>query len=308
MKWYLITRDTPSFTDYYPTHSLARALNAEVIRYNQLNTLPEDFFDGKTVILQMMFVDDNCSKWLPHLNSIYKAKNLFVEIDGDNRLTTPHEYDFITKKFGFISTIPGTIIWEASPKFKPFLSTQNTIQLRAYDSIFQTLGNSKSVDVLGYIHKDCTQNAYLTLTLLHELSKGYNVRCLVRNKEIFDFYKKRVSFPLVYSPIPLKESRPLFRNELSKAKVFLDLTHRYTMGRNIYEALYKECIAVGSGTYGASHVLFPRFTVDELDFEYIINLCKAGVRLYEGCILDSLEDAKSCSIESFVEDLKKEIK
>ena len=85
---------------------------------------------------------------------------------------------------------------------------------------------------------------------------------MILNKELFNFYKDKLDFPIITNSTKFsKASIHRFEHLMSRSKVYIDLSHRLTTGRAVYDAAFRGTFFVGTNTYGATDVLFPEYSL-----------------------------------------------
>lgn len=281
--WVAISREN-SGERFYPAHVVGNALRGKRLTYQEAAAQPLKFWNGKCVFLHLIWKGDCWNVWGKFYKNIGKrAKKLWFEFDADNHMNNFHSLDSF--KFGLLFLYKGlsntspNFIWELPMEFNPFMGKVNRVPLRIYQRSREKPLVKKDIDILGFIDRG-NKNIAPTFQLMENLNKRFNVQVVVIDGRVFKRYSGNIRVPLVRNTKFTGGAENKWHNLLSRSKVMVDLTTRFTTGRVVYEALFDNALCVCPTSYGTSRFLFPEFTVDPfmLDMKHIYNTCVTAVK------------------------------
>lgn len=283
--WVIVTKNK-SGGDFYPIHQLRKKLEAKVITYLELSNTSDMYWKNKDVIFHLVWANNFPTLWRPHYNRIAKNANSFIfEFDADTHMNKFESLDVASWGDPFlfhheIVRVSSNFIWELPNSFNPFIVDTNRIELNLYEKSLVRTKKEKTIDVLGFVDVN-NSNLTLTLRTLEVLSKnGYSVKC-IRLSDKYSIAYKNLPFEIIRNSKFNSKGQNVFHSYLDKSKVYLDLTTRITAGRNLYEALFSNCIPIASSTYGASKLGISIDTLNNLNLQDIYSKCVDSVKNYE---------------------------
>lgn len=286
MSWVIVTKDASS-RKFYPIDVLAANLpNSTRLSYTDAKTKPNSFWKGKKVLFHMTWAGKYLRIWQPYYRKIIPhARQFWIEFDADRHMNRLQNIDRsmgqLLSMYNRLYKHSNRFLWELPSTFNPFVGESVRIPMGIYEPHREVRLTSKKRDIkfLGLIDQS-GYNAANTLRLLSALAPKYNVKCIIIGSREYKLYTKK---PLGFEIIKNDKNEPgqrKFFELLDRTKVYIDLSHRITLGRNVYEALFHGALSICPTTYGASELLFPDLAVDPL----LIDLTK----IYDKCV-DTVE-------------------
>jgi hypothetical protein len=252
-------------------------MDAKYVNYLEAQDID---FTGANVILHAVWKLDQYNAWKNLPERLAKqAKNFWVEFDADNHLDRLYQLDppknqarFFHKTFEHCDKF----IWEQPMFYNPFARPIERIPLRCYHKQFEKpIPAIKDIDFFTCIDTD--KNIIETIELFTELyESGYTVSLMILNQERFNFYRDRLDFPIITNATKFSRgSVQRFEHLMGRSKVYVDLAHRLTTGRAVYDAAFVGTYFVGTDTYGATNQLFPEFELSTypVDLYRTLNTC-----------------------------------
>ena len=293
MDWITISKDGKG-DRFYPIHQIRQALGATGLTYKEAAQRNRSDFNAANVYFQMCWAREYMELWYTYYKEIAeRAKNFWIEFDADgwmnelSRFDTTHSF---RPPFAFwkdVVEVGDQIVWECNPEYLPWKNA-NPINIKLYDEKWQKPVKSKPFDFLFLVDAGA-QNAALTMKVAEDLAKTYKVHAIINHKGFYNAYKDHVNFTVHYNGKWEKKHEDYFHQLLDASKVYVELSYRNTLGRNIYEALFHNCICVVPENYGAAQ-LFRKYTVQTHmpNYDSVVDACKRarkdvdvlGVELY----------------------------
>ena len=285
LNWVIVTKNK-SGGDFYPIHQLRKKLGAKVITYLELPNISETYWQDKNVIFHLVWANNSPTLWRPYYKSIAKNANSFIfEFDADTHMNRFESLDIASWGDPFlfhheIVRVSPNFIWELPTNYNPFVIDTVKLELNLYEKSLEVGRKEKTIDVLGFVDNNNT-NLTHTLRLLEVLHKNkYSVKCIRLSNKYSSAYNN-LPFEIIKNTKFNSKGQKIFYSYLDKSKVYLDLTTRLTAGRNLYEALFRNCIPIASSTYGASKLGVSIDTLHTLDLQDIYSKCVDSVKNYE---------------------------
>lgn len=250
--------------------------NVNVLSFKESSEKPTSFWKDKVSLFRLEW--QNASTQVHYANNALKySKICWVCPSSVDFLTNKYRIDKINNiKDGFNKLLLNNtkyIISEVPVQLNMFPNC-TVVQMRSYCKELEAKYQEKIYDVFGFIDT-YRYNKEKTLDILKILSnKGYKVVCMSANFKISNKY----NFDIINNKKP--GGHNLFREYLSKSKVFLDLNKRITVGRTVYESLvYGGCLSVCTNTYTASNLLFSEYSIDPNNHRnpYILRKCEKAI-------------------------------
>jgi len=277
MGWQIISKDASS-NKFYPIDVLANTLpNSARMSYQTAKAKPISFWPDKKVIFHMTWAGKYLKVWNTFYRKIARVcPRFWIEFDADQHMNHLHTIDFSFRTYmcmyNRMHKYCNKFLWELPSRFNPFIGTPTRVPAGIYHKSRELPVRKKDIDFLGLIDLEA-YNAANTLRLLMVLPG--NVKCIVINPDIYKWYKNaEFSFELIKNSKTIP-GQQLFYSLLDRSKVLVALSHRLTLGRNLYEALFHGALSVCSDTFGASELLFPDFTVPShaIDLNHVREKC-----------------------------------
>jgi hypothetical protein len=261
-KWYVISKSNTDMSANYPISVIHNNLGSEFLSYRQAYSKD---FTGTNLILQCVWKKNQYDEWKNLFPIVAKAKNFWLEFDADNHLDKLYGLDQpkdISRFFYKIFEPCSKFIWEQPLWYNPFVREVERIPLRFYTTRFQKPVPVKK-DIDFYTCMDTNKNVLETLELFTRFHKdGYKVCLMILNKDLFNFYKDKLDFPVITNERKFnKSSVKRYEDLMTRSRVYVDLTYRLTTGRVVYDALYRGTYFVGTKTYGGTDHLFPEYSM-----------------------------------------------
>jgi hypothetical protein len=307
--WYIISRIGVDTKAFYPVYVIQRNLNAKYVNYLEAQDMD---FTGANVILHCVWKLDQYNAWKNLPKKLKKeAKNFWIEFDADNHLDRLHLLDEPKKTSRFFHKTfepCDRFIWEQPLFYNPFIRDVERIQLRCYHTQWEK-PISKIKDIDFFTCLDTNKNVVETLELFTELyRKGHSLCVMILNKERYEFYKKKLDYPIITNVQKFgRGSIQRFEHLMNRSKVYVDLSYRLTTGRVVYDAAFRGTSFVGTNTYGATDVLFPEYSITTypVDLHETLKLCEYALseRSDEKVLRKRDHFRNDASVQNFIKEL-----
>lgn len=271
--WYIISRIGVDTKAFYPIYVITKHMNAKYLNYLEAK---DTDFTGANVLLHCVWKKNQYDAWKTLPKKLGReAKNFWIEFDADNHLDRLHKLDGpknISRFFYKIFEPCNQFIWEQPMFYNPFARDVERIQLRCYHPEFERPITTFIKDIQFFSCIDSGKNVLETIELFTELKKrGHSLCLMILNRDLYEFYKDKLDFPIINNAIKFSRgSVQRFEGLMNRSKVYIDLSHRLTTGRAVYDAAFRGTFFVGTDTYGATEVLFPEYALST----YPVNLYK----------------------------------
>lgn len=271
MKWLIVSKSKGG-DRFYPIHIIRRKLNATKIPYREAEKKPKSFWKGKNVIFHMVWASEHPFVWRKFYKRVAnRAKNFWIEFDADQHLNNLMSMDKASWGgylflYNELAKVSNKFIWELSMDYNPFLIDVERIPVGIYETKWEMpIDTKRPIDFLGFLDYK-SGNLVPTFRLLEVLKKqGYNTQCILLSRKQYNYYEGKTNFSLIKNTKFSGKGEKRFHDLLGSAKVFIDLSGRITLGRNIYESLFYGAIPVASRTYGATDLLVPQYGIEPLN-------------------------------------------
>lgn len=268
MSWVIVTKDSSS-QKFYPIDVLAANLpNSIRLDYTMARSRPNSFWNEKKVIFHMTWAGKFRKVWQTYYRNIIPHTSQFwIEFDADRHMNRLQNIDRSMGQhlsmYNRIYKHSNKFLWELPIMFNPFVEKSIRIPMGIYEPNreINVIQKGRDIDFLGFIDQS-GYNTANTLRLLSSLTRKYKVKCLVVGNREYSFYSRK---PLGFEIIRASKTDPgqkKFYELLNRTKVYIDLSYRITLGRNLYEALFNGALCICPTTYGSSELLFPDLMVD----------------------------------------------
>jgi len=272
MSWVVVSKDKVS-DKFYPIDVIANMLpNTTRMTYQEAGDNQLSFWKDKRVIFHVTWAGKYLKVWDKFYRHIARnCSRFWMEFDADGHMNMLWKID---KSFASHMCMYYKLhkhckrfVWELPMAFNPFIGAPTRVPAGLYQRKRELPIQKKDIDFLGFIDHN-GYNAANTFRLLTSLSeKGRKVKCIIIHPGVYKWYKKgKWNFELIRNS-KTEPGQKLFHDLLDRSKVLVDLSHRITLGRNLYEALFHGALAICPRTYGASELLFPDLTIDTLPID-----------------------------------------
>ena len=261
--WYIVSRIGVDTKAFYPIYVITKHMGAKYLNYLEARDVD---FTGANVLLHCVWKKNQYDAWKTLPEKLGKeAKNFWIEFDADNHLDRLYQLDEpknISRFFYKIFEPCNQFIWEQPMFYNPFAREVERIQLKCYHQEFEKPIQAIK-DISFFTAIDSSKNILETIELFTELKKrGHGVCLMILNRDLFNFYNGRLDFPIITNATKFsKNSIKRFENLMARSKVYIDLSHRLTTGRAVYDAAFRGTFFVGTNTYGATDALFPEYSL-----------------------------------------------
>lgn len=281
MSWVVISKNRSS-NEFYPIDVIGNSLpNTTRMDYHEASGKPSSFWKDKRVIFHMTWAGKYLKFWDTFYRHIARScPQFWIEFDADNHM---NNLQYIDKSFRSHMCMYYKLykyckryIWELPMTFNPFMGNPTKVPAGIYQRSRERPIQKKDIDFLAFIDLP-GHNTANTFRLLTTLSgEGYTVKCIIINADRYKWYKGGTwNFEIIKNSKTIPGQK-LFHGLLDRSKVYVDLSCRLTLGRNLYEALFHGALGVCPNTYGTSPLLFPDLMIEP----YIIDL----VKVHEKCM------------------------
>jgi hypothetical protein len=314
MSWIIVSKSSGG-DRFYPIHSIRKKLRCPKIGYKQAQNKPMAFWKDKNVIFHMVWAQEHPFVWRKFYKQIAEnAKSFWIEFDADYHFNNLKGMDIASWGgplfiYNEIAKVSPRLIWEFPMSYNPFLLDVERLKLCVYERRWEKpVKPNRPIDFLAFLDST-SRNTVLTLRLLEAFTEeGFNVKCIFLNKKFHRFYKDKLNFPIIKNSKFTVNAEKVFHKQLLESKVFLDLSDRLTMGRNIYESLFYGAIPVASKSYGATNVIAPQYGIDPYNIDIADIYAKALTATESwsaGTVQQLRQEAfKRGSIGKFIQQLK----
>jgi len=271
-KWFVVTLHASRVPDvFFPSNIFPEVLDAKRLTYKQAQSKPIKFWKDKNLIFHMS--DRGLKIYKPFYKKIIKNTNItwLKFACGTGATNMPH-YDNNPDRTPFshykmMSDLCKNFLWEMPMNYNFFPYHVNKVPQVLYDKKYEKPMGEKPIDFLLMMDDRLFYNYTKTLYLGEMLkSAGYNVHGILIDCSYARQYNNKCGFNTTLNKKNL-DGQKKFHKIASKSKIMIDFAFRWTYGRVIYEALFNNCICIGTHTYGAMEQLFPDLTYDVSNYD-----------------------------------------